>query len=110
MEKNTLCNIINDLRSRRDALTMCHEHLKHDSEQWNKLIIILSLSTGLFDSVQLKLGLQNAVVSMVPIVLSSIIACISALINFKNYPAQIEVILQSQSLLTNTLTTARNEI
>jgi hypothetical protein len=47
---------------------------------------------------------------MVPIALSSILACISALIKFKNYPAQMEVILQSQALLTNTLTTARNEI
>jgi hypothetical protein len=110
MEKNTLSNIINDLRSRRDALSLCHEHLKHDSDQWNKLIIILSLSTGLFESVKLQLGLQNAAVSMVPIALSSIIACISALIKFKNYPAQMEVILQSQALLTNTLTTARNEI
>jgi hypothetical protein len=94
MEKNTLNNIINDLRSRRDALSLCLEHLKHDSDQWNKL----------------QFGLQNAVVSMVPIILSYIIACISALIKFKNYPAQMEVILQSQSLLTNTLTTARNEI
>jgi hypothetical protein len=70
----------------------------------------LFLSTGLFESVKLQLGLQNAVLSMVPIVLSSNIAFISALIKFKNYPAQMEVILQSQALLTNTLTTARNEI
>jgi hypothetical protein len=46
---------------------------------------------------------------MLPIVLSSIIACISASIKFKNYPAQTEVILQSQ-VLTNTLRTARNEL
>jgi FtsZ-binding cell division protein ZapB len=53
MQKNTLSDIINDLRSRRDALSLCHEHLKHDSDQWNKLIIILPLSTGLFESVKL---------------------------------------------------------
>jgi FtsZ-binding cell division protein ZapB len=54
MEKNTLIDIINDLRSRRDALSLCHEHLKHDSDKWNKFIIILSLSTGLFESVKLQ--------------------------------------------------------
>ena len=40
MQKNTLSDIINDLKSRRDALSLCHEHLKHDSDQWNKFIII----------------------------------------------------------------------
>ena len=39
MDKNNLQQIINDLISRRDALSLCHEHLKHDSDQWNKLII-----------------------------------------------------------------------
>ena len=58
MEKNTLNNIINDLRSRRDALSLCHEHLKHDSDQWNKLIIFLSLSTGLFESFKLQIILE----------------------------------------------------
>ena len=110
MEKNTLNNIINDLRSRRDALSLCHEHLKHDSDQWNKLIIFLSLSTGLFESFKLQMGINNPFVSLVPIVLSSVIASVSALIKFKNYPAQMEILLQSQALLTNTLTTARNEI
>ena len=97
MEKNTLNNIINDSRSRHDALSLCHEHSKHHSDQWNKLTIILYISNGLLESVKLQLGLQNAVVSMLPIVLSSIIACITVLIKFKNYPAQKEVILQSQA-------------
>jgi hypothetical protein len=48
-------------------------------------------------------------VALVPIALSSVIACISALIKFRNFPSQIEIILQSQSLLTHTLTNARNE-
>ena len=109
MEKNNLQQIINDLRSRRDALSLCHEHLKHDSDQWNKLIIFLSLSTGLFKSFKLQMNLNNPFVSSVPIVLSSIIASVSALIKLKNYPAQMEIILQSQALLSNTLTTARNE-
>jgi hypothetical protein len=109
MVKNSLSNIIDDLRSRRDALSLCNEPLKHDSDQWNKLIIFLSLSTGLFESVKLQMGLDSPAVSIVPIVLSSIIASVSALIKFKNYPAQMEVILQSRAMLTNTLTIARNE-
>jgi hypothetical protein len=109
MANNSLLMIINDLRSRRDALSLCHEQLKKDSDQWNKLIIFLSLSTGLFESVKFQLRLDNPIVSLVPIFLSSIIASISALIKFKNYPTQMEIILQSQALLTNTLTTARNE-
>ena len=109
MEKNNLQQIINDLRSRRDALSLCHEHLKHESDKYNKIIIFLSLSTGLFESVKLQMGLNNAAVSLVPIFLSSLIASVSALIKFKKFPEQMEIILQSQALLTNTLTTARNE-
>lgn len=110
MEKNNLQQIINDLRSRRDALSLCHEFLKFESDKYNKVIIFLSLSTGLFESVKLQMKINNPFVSLVPIFLSSLIASISALIKFKNYPSQMEIILQSQALLTNTLTTARNEI
>ena len=74
MDTYTSNNIINDFRSRRDALSLCHEHLKHDSDQWNKLIIFLSLSTGLFDSFKLQMGLNNSFVSLVSIFLSSVIA------------------------------------
>jgi len=58
---------------------------------------------------KMKMGWDSNVVSLVPIALSSIIACISALIKFKNFPSQMEILLQSQSLLTHTLTNARNE-
>ena len=55
------------------------------------------------------MGWNNNIVALVPIALSSVIAFISALINFRNFPSQMEIILQSQSLLTHTLTNARNE-
>ena len=109
MDKTTLPMIINDLRSRRDALSLAHEQLKIDSDSWNKAIIVLSLGTGMFESMKIKLGWDNSIVALVPIALSSIIACVSALIKFRNYPSQMEVLLQSQSLLTHTLTNARNE-
>jgi hypothetical protein len=109
MEKTSLSMIINDLRSRRDALSLAHENLKIESDNWNKCVIVVSLMTGMFESIKLRMGWNYNVVDLVPIALSSIIACISALIKFKNFPSQMEILLQSQSLLTHTLTNARNE-
>jgi len=109
MEKHTIQMIINDLRSRRDALSLAHENLKIESDNWNKCVIVTSLLTGMFESIKLRMGWNSNVVDLVPIALSSIIACISALIKFKNFPSQMEILLQSQSLLTHTLTNARNE-
>ena len=109
MEKHSIQMIINDLRSRRDALSLAHENLKIESDNWNKCVIVTSLMTGMFESIKLRMGWNSNVVDLVPIALSSIIACISALIKFKNFPSQMERLLQSQSLLTHTLTNARNE-
>jgi hypothetical protein len=109
MEKHTLPLIIQDLKSKRDALSLAHEQLKKDNDDWNKCIIVLSLMTGMIESIKIKLGWDGSLVALVPIALSSVIASISALIKFKKFPEQMEVILQSQSLLTHTLNNARNE-
>ena len=109
MDKTSLSMIINDLRSRRDALSLAHENLKVKSDNWNKCVIVVSLMTGMIESIKLRMGWNSNVVDLIPIALSSIIACISALIKFKNFPSQMEILLQSQSLLTHTLTNARNE-
>lgn len=109
MEKTTIQMIRQDLKSKRDALLLAHEQLKKDSDDWNKLVIILSLLTGLFESCKIKMGWDSDGVALVPIVLSSIIASVSALIKFKKFPEQQEVILQAQSLLTHTLSNARNQ-
>ena len=109
MEKHSLSMIINDLRSRRDALSLAHENLKIESDNWNKCIILVSLMTGMLESIKLRMNWTSNIADLVPIALSSIIACISALIKFKNFPSQMEILLQSQSLLTHTLTNARNE-
>jgi hypothetical protein len=52
------------------------------------------------------MGWDNNVVALVLIALKSVIACISALIKFRNFPSQMKIILQSKSLLTHTLTNA----
>lgn len=109
MEKNTLPMIIQDIKSKRDALSLAHEQLKLDSDDWNKCVIVLSLTTGMFESMKIKMGWDSNIVALVPIALSSIIASVSALIKFKKFPEQQEVILQAQSLLTHTLNNARNE-
>lgn len=109
MEKHTLPMIIQDLKSKRDALSLAHEQLKLDSDNWNKCVIVLSLTTGMFESMKIKMGWDSNVVALVPIALSSIIASVSALIKFKKFPEQQEVILQAQSLLTHTLNNARNQ-
>ena len=65
--------------------------------------------TGTLESIKLRMGWTFNIADLIPIALSSIIACISALIKFKNFPSQMEILLQSQSLLTHALTNARNE-
>ncbi len=109
MEKRELNQIIQDLKAKRDALSLAHEELKRENDSWNKCVIIVSLTTGMFESMKLQMGWNNNIVLLVPIGLSSIIAMISALIKFKNFPNQMEIILQSQSLITHTLNVARNQ-
>jgi len=57
--------------------------------------------TGMLESIKLRMNWTSNIADLVPIALSSIIACISALIKFKNFPSQMEILLQSQSLLTH---------
>jgi len=71
--------------------------------------LFLGLGTGMFESIKIQLGWNINLVALVPIALSSIIACISALVKFRNFPSQMRIILQFLSLLTHTLTGARNE-
>ena len=108
MEKDTIHEVVNDLKAKRDALCLAHEQLKKDNDDWNKCIIVLSLMTGMFESMKIKMGWDNNAVALVPIGLSSIIASISALIKFKKFPEQMEMLIQSTSLLTNTLNKCRN--
>ena len=109
MIKDDINEVINDLRARRDALSLAHEDLKSNSDKWNGVIIVLSLITGMIESIKIKLNIDNDFMALVPILMSSVVASISALIKFKKYPEQMETIVQSSSLLTNTLTKCRNE-
>ena len=108
MRKETLEDVINDLRSRRDCLSLAHEAIKAKSDQYNKVIIVLSLITGAIESTKIKMGWNSNTVALIPIFMSSIIGMISALAKFEDFPTKMETLVQAISLLTNTLTKARN--
>jgi hypothetical protein len=108
MEKHNINDLINDLRAKRDALSLAHEQLKKDNDDWNKCIIVLSLSTGMIESAKLAMNWTTPLTTLTPILLSSIIASISALIKFKKFPEQMETLIKSTSLVTNALSKCRN--
>jgi len=108
MEKTTIKDVVNDLRARRDCLSLAHENIKKEADQYNKIIIVLSLMTGAIESTKIKMGWNGDAVALIPIFLSSIIGMISALAKFRDFPTKLETLVQAISLLTNTLTKARN--
>ena len=108
MKKESLDDVINDIRSRRDCLSLAHESIKKKSDQYNKTIIVLSLITGSIESTKIKMGWNGAGMALIPIFLSSIIGMVSALAKFEGFPEKMEQLVMAISLLTNTLTKARN--
>lgn len=108
MEKLTLPTIRADLKSKRDTLSLAHEALKTECDQYNKLIILISLASSLFESAKMTLGWNEPAIDLLPIFLSSIVAGISSYIKFKCYSERQEVLIQSSVILTATLGRARN--
>jgi len=108
MEKNTLVEIRSDIKAKRDSLSLAHESLKLACDHYNKLIIFISLGSSLFESAKMTLGWDDPFISLVPIFLSSIVAGISSYIKFKNYSERQEIIIQAATILTSTLSKARN--
>tara|TARA_R110001592_G_scaffold262573_1_gene527832 strand:+ start:283 stop:909 length:627 start_codon:yes stop_codon:yes gene_type:complete len=108
MKKESLEDIINDLRSRRDCLSLAHESIKKKSDQYNKIIIILSLITGCVETTKIKMNWNGNVVALIPVFMSSLIGMISAIMKFEDFPTKMETLVQAISLLTNTLLKARN--
>lgn len=108
MEKTTIIDIRADLKAKRDALSLAHEELKKDSDDWNKCVIVLSLFNGMIETIKIQLQLDSDGFRLLPIFISSIIAIISSLIKFRDFPSKMEVLIQSQSLLTTTLNKYRN--
>ena len=59
MEKSTIREIVSDLKAKRDALSLAHEQLKKDNDDWNKCIIVLSLMTGMIESAKIRMGWES---------------------------------------------------
>ena len=108
MIKESRLEIINEIKAKRDAISLGHQQLKNDSDTWNKAIILLSLVTGGLESIKMKLNLNGAGWSLVPIMLSSVIAACSALIKFRDFNKKMEILIEANSRLTSILTKARN--
>jgi hypothetical protein len=108
MEKTNIKMLINDLRAKRDALSLAHSDLKKSSDSWNKIIICLSLLTGGFESTKIQMGWDSDAVKIFPVIMSSIIAGCSSIIKFKGFNEKLETLIQSISLLTNVLNKCRN--
>ena len=108
MIKDSIDEIKNDLRSKRDALMMAHQKLNEDSNSWNQAIIALSLTTGLIEAIKMKLDLNGAGWALLPIILSSITAACSSLIKFRNFSQRQETLIQASANLTSVLNKARN--
>jgi len=108
MIKDDISEVRNDLKSKRDALLIGHQNLKKDSDDWNKAIIVISLISGLAESIKMRLNLTGAGYALLPIILSSITATMASLMKFRNFNQRMEMYLQGSSLLTNTLLKARN--
>lgn len=108
MLKVTLEDLENDLKVKRDSLALAHEDLKNDNDWWNKLIIVLSLVNGGIESVKMQLEWDDNISNLLPIFLSSTIAICSALVKFKKFPEQMEILIKSSGIITNTLTKLRN--
>ena len=110
MEKDSIKEVCDDLKAKRDCLSLAHQTLLKNSDRWNKLIICLSLTVGAIESTKLQLNLTDNASKLAPIFLSSIISICSALIKFKKFPEQMEMLIRSSSIITNTLTKMRNHI
>ena len=108
MEKNTLDLIRTDLKYKRDALHLSHQLLKQEGDFYQKIIIFTSLASGIFESVKMKLQLRQPALELLPIVLTSFVCGISSYVKFKQYNERQEVLIQSTTILTNTLNQVRN--
>ena len=86
-----------ELRSKRDAVGIHYGALKKTQDNFQKVIIVLSLFTALLETVKTQLNLtqsNNSVVSnssaVCPIFLSTIVGIISSLLKFRDFPQKLE--------------------
>ena len=108
MERNDLEHIRSDLKYKRDALYLSHQVLKQEADYYQKIIIFTSLASGIFESIKMRMNLTQPAIQLLPIILTSFVCGISSYVKFKQYAERQEVLIQSTTILTNTLNQVRN--
>jgi hypothetical protein len=92
----------------RGVKKKAHEKLKEEGDFYQKIIIFTSLASGIFESIKMKMNLTDPALELLPIILSSFVAGISSFIKFKQYNERQETLIQSTTILSNTLNQVRN--
>jgi hypothetical protein len=108
MEKTSLKHLKDDLKCRRDALSLSHEDMKKESDAWGMRIMVLSLASGSLETAKLQMGWDSDIVMLIPIIISSIIGALSAYVRFRDFATKMEILVKAQGELTNTLTKLRD--
>ena len=105
---------LDELRAKRDAISLHHEDLKRDNDSFNKVIICLSLFTGFFETLKGQLELNNSPndairngSAIAPIFLSTLVGIISSLLKFKKYPERMEELTKASEKANFSITRIR---
>tara|TARA_R110002020_G_scaffold405376_1_gene615371 strand:+ start:26 stop:694 length:669 start_codon:yes stop_codon:yes gene_type:complete len=100
-----LDDILYSTRAKRDGVALLHEHLKIENDNYNKIVIVLSLFTAFVETLKSNLDLTDKAIhgttvahasGIAPIFLTTIIGIISSLMKFKKFPETMEVLLKSR--------------
>lgn len=109
-QRPTIERLVLEMQAKRDALMMYHGRLKRENDRYNKWVISLSLINGMIESTKMQLGLTADGWALAPIMMSSLIAIISALVKFEDYPGRMETAIKAIGIITNNLKRFRDEL
>ena len=105
-----------EIRCKRDAISLHHESLKKQNDNFNKTIIILSLATAFVETLKSTLDLTNDLVhgknvsniaKIAPIGISTLTAIVSSLMKFRKYPERMETLTKASEKFNHTATRMR---
>jgi len=105
---------LNEVRSKRDAISLNHEDVKNDNDNYNKVIICLSLFTAFVETIKSQLQLtsnSNDIIrngsAIAPIFLSTLVGIISSLLKFKKFPEKMEELTKASEKCNYAITRIR---
>ncbi len=111
-----LNSILYSTRAKRDGVALLHEHLKIENDNYNKVVIVLSLFTAFVETLKSNLDLTDKAIhgttiahasGIAPIFLTTIIGIISSLMKFKKFPERMEVLLKSREKFNSVIVKIR---